>query len=165
MNLATFTLGKDKKSMTINWAFDAPIEKVWAAFTTQELLEQWWAPKPWKAVTKEFDFRDGGHWLYAMTSPEGKKHWSKEDYQGVKVHQSFEANDYFCDQEGRVDPQMPTNHWLVEFTNQDDQTLVTVTMACRSTADLQKLIDMGFKEGFTMGLNQLDELLSRPDTN
>jgi hypothetical protein len=46
---------------------------------------------------------------------------------------------------------------------------VHITIQYDSLADLEKIIEMGFKEGFTMGLNQLDTLLqqitqSQPNT-
>jgi uncharacterized protein YndB with AHSA1/START domain len=53
--------------------FDANSDLVWKAWTTAELLDQWWAPKPYRAETKSLDFREGGVWLYAMVSPENEK--------------------------------------------------------------------------------------------
>ena len=32
--------------------FDAPVDLVWRAWTESELLDLWWAPKPWRAQTK-----------------------------------------------------------------------------------------------------------------
>ena len=55
--------------------FDAPIEKVWKAFTDPALFEKWIAPKPWTAKTKTWDFTVGGVSLYAMVGTEGQKHW------------------------------------------------------------------------------------------
>ena len=69
----------DNKKMTITRSFDAPVSDVWRAWTESELLDQWWAPKPWKAETKSMDFRVGGYWLYAMVGPDNTKHWAKAD--------------------------------------------------------------------------------------
>jgi hypothetical protein len=38
--------------------------------------------------------------------------------------------------------------------------LVTITSTFDKPEDLEQTIEMGFREGFTMGLNQLEELLS-----
>ena len=35
------------KTMTITRHFDAEVALVWLTWTEQELLDQWWAPKPW----------------------------------------------------------------------------------------------------------------------
>src|SRR5690606_36527914 len=64
-----FVVDKDSLTVTVKRSFDAPVDLVWSAWTEANLLAQWWAPKPWKAVTKDMDFREGGRWLYAMTSP------------------------------------------------------------------------------------------------
>ena len=58
------------KKVTVIRHFDAPVDHVWRAWTEVDLLDQWWAPKPWKAETKTMDFRSGGSWLYAMIGPE-----------------------------------------------------------------------------------------------
>ena len=44
----------DNKKMTITRGFDAPVADVWRAWTESELLDQWWAPKPWKAETNQW---------------------------------------------------------------------------------------------------------------
>ena len=53
----------EEKSILVSRTFSAPLEKVWLAFTESEFLEQWWAPKPWKAETKRMNFSVGGYWL------------------------------------------------------------------------------------------------------
>jgi uncharacterized protein YndB with AHSA1/START domain len=61
--------------LNVTREFDATVEQLWEAWTTSELLEQWWAPKPWKAKTKSMDFRNRGKWFYAMAGPDGTKQW------------------------------------------------------------------------------------------
>lgn len=67
-----FTVDKHNNTITIICEYDAPLEKVWKAWTTSEMLDQWWGPKPWRAITKSLDFREGGHWHYSMNGPEGE---------------------------------------------------------------------------------------------
>lgn len=64
-----------EKSVLVSTTFNAPLEKVWRAFTDSALLEKWWAPVPWEAKTKTMNFTVGGHWLYSMVNPENEKHW------------------------------------------------------------------------------------------
>jgi uncharacterized protein YndB with AHSA1/START domain len=52
-----------EKSILVSREFNAPLETVWKAFTESELVEKWWAPKPWRAETKKMDFSNGGHWI------------------------------------------------------------------------------------------------------
>src|SRR5687768_8096768 len=98
--LINFTIDKENKKIKVEREFDAPVARVWAAWTEQELLDQWWAPKPWKARTKTMDFREGGYWLYAMVGPEGEEHWARADYKSISPLRSFSAADSFCDENG-----------------------------------------------------------------
>lgn len=69
--LIDFSVDKQKNNIQVKREFTAPLNKVWEAWTESQLLNQWWAPKPYKAKTKVMDFREGGYWLYSMEGPEG----------------------------------------------------------------------------------------------
>ena len=56
---------------------------------------------------------------------------------------------------------MPRMKWTSGFTESDGRTIVNIRIDFANAEDLEKIITMGFKEGFTMGLDQLDELLSQ----
>src|SRR5687767_119217 len=86
-----------ERKMTIVREFNAPLEDVWNAWTDSSILDLWWAPKPWKAVTKKMDFREGGFWLYCMEGPDGTQTWAREDYETIVPHKRFTAYDSFCD--------------------------------------------------------------------
>ncbi|HYW97118.1 MAG TPA: SRPBCC domain-containing protein [Bacteroidales bacterium] len=75
-----FNIDKANNKVLVKKEFAASPAFLWAAWTESRLLDQWWAPKPWKAGTKTMDFSEGGSWIYAMTSPEGEEHWSRNDY-------------------------------------------------------------------------------------
>jgi uncharacterized protein YndB with AHSA1/START domain len=75
-----FSVEKETATVKVKREFAAPIDKVWAAWTRAELLDQWWAPKPWQARTKVLDFREGGMWLYAMIGPDGIEEYCRADY-------------------------------------------------------------------------------------
>jgi len=156
-----FSVDKENKKVKVERGFAAPIDKVWAAWTQSEILDQWWAPKPWKAETKSMDFREGGRWLYAMVSPEGEKHWSFADYFSIDPQKSFSGNDGFCDEDGNVTDEFPGSTWHISFAGQENQTVVTVHISYASLDDLEKTLEMGFQEGFTMGLSNLEELLAQ----
>ena len=155
-----FIIDKENKKVRVTREFAAPLSKVWAAWTQSELLDQWWAPKPWKANTKEMDFKEGGHWLYVMVGPEGEEHWSREDFKSVIPMKSFKAVDAFCDSSGKVNNELPKSTWECKFSESGNKTTVKIEMECETITDLEKLIEMGFQQGFTMALGNLDELLA-----
>lgn len=158
--LFDFSVNKETHTIHIRREFDSNLALVWKAWTTAELLDQWWGPKPWRAETKTMDFREGGFWHYAMVSPEGERHWSKASYIIIKKEKSFSAKDGFCDENGIMNPAFPQNLWENNFIPKEDRVQVDMILTFDTHADLETTIEMGFKEGMTMGLEQLDELLS-----
>lgn len=155
-----FTLDKENLRVTIERSFDAPVDDVWAAWTEPELLEQWWAPKPWRAVTKDMNFAEGGRWLYAMTSPEGQRHWDLKTFQKIDPKKSFTYRSTFCDENGTIAPGAAGSTWVNTFAARDGGTLVTNVIQNESLERLEAQLKMGFKEGYTMGLDQLEQLLA-----
>jgi uncharacterized protein YndB with AHSA1/START domain len=149
------------KKITITRHFDAAPEQVWRAWTESDLLDQWWAPKPWRAETKTMDFKEGGYWLYAMVGPDDSKMWARVDFKSINPNKSFEAADCFCDENGNANDAFPTMHWKNEFHASGGGTKVVVEITFNKEADLEKIIEMGFEAGFTAALSNLDELLEQ----
>jgi len=156
-----YTQDAANKKMKVTREFDAPVEKVWKAWTEKELLDQWWAPRPWKAKTMSMDFRDGGTWLYYMEGPDGERHYCRADYRSIVPNKSYEGLDGFTDEKGNINEEMPRTNWKVSFGKTGSGTQVVVDLSFDSTESMEKLIEMGFKGGFAMAHNNLDELLAK----
>ena len=149
------------KKLKVEREFDAPVAQVWKAWTQPELLDQWWAPKPWKANTKSMDFQEGGRWFYYMEGPDGTRHYCKVDYKTIVPNKSFSGFDGFCDEHGETNTEMPGMDWNVVFTAVGSTTKVDVEVVFASEEDLNKIVEMGFKEGFAAAHANLDELLAK----
>jgi uncharacterized protein YndB with AHSA1/START domain len=148
------------KKLIITRDFSAPTEKVWRAFSESELLEQWWAPRPYRAETKTMDFTSGGQWFYAMVGPEGDRQWCLVKFKQVDPQKSFSAEVGFADEAGNIIDMAPAMHWHAVFSATATGTHLTLEVAFDKEEDLAKIVEMGFKEGFTMALGNLDELLA-----
>ncbi len=105
------------------------------------------------------EFRVGGMWLYAMISPENKKQWCKATYKTIDLQKSFSYSDAFCDKNGKETWGKPSSYWTNIFSENEGITTVNVTLKQDSFADIEKMMEMGFKEGFLMALKNLDNLL------
>ena len=160
-NLAfDFSVDKDNRTIAVKREFAAELPLVWDAYTKPEILDRWWAPKPWKARTKSMDFRDGGKWLYSMVGPQGEEHWSVVNYNKIHPQRSFSGDDAFSDDMGTINQEMPQSKWEVTFENKgEDLTQVNFHISFDNLAQLQATIDMGFKEGLATAMEGLDELL------
>lgn len=156
--LMNFSIDRENKKISVEREFNASVEKVWQAWTDSKILDQWWAPKPWKARTKSMDFREGGHWLYAMVGPNGEEQFARADYKTIIPLKQFTGDDSFADVNGNVDNSFPVVFWTVNFEGNNLNTKVHIEIAYKDLADLDKYIELGFKEGFTAAFENLDEI-------
>lgn len=156
--LFDFRVDKSAKTVFITREFDAGIELVWDAFTKAELLDQWVAPKPWTSRTKYMDFRVGGKRFYAMVSPEGLERWAIQEYKSISPKTNFKLFNAFADKDGN--PELPGSDWDYTFSEQNGRTIVSITIYNESLTRLEKMIEMGFTEGFKMSMLNLENLLA-----
>ena len=156
--LFDFTVNKTIKTVFVNREFDAELSLVWDAFTKQEILDQWWAPKPWASKTKFMNFEVGGRRFYAMVSPEGQEHWSIQKFISISPKNNFKMSNAFADKD--ENPELPGSDWDLNFSEQNGTTKVSITIKNESLTRLEKMIEMGFQGGFTMTLNHLENLLT-----
>lgn len=159
--LFDFIVDKDTKTISVKREFAATKDLVWDAWTKPELLDQWWAPRPYRTVTKSMNFKEGGSWFYSMVGPEGDTHWCKANYKKISSGKSFTYQDAFCDDKGVENTQLPSTQWATQFTAYGDSTVVDVKLVYETVEDLERIIQMGFKEGFTMALGNLDEIFEK----
>lgn len=153
----------DTASIYLMNVYKEDVAIVWDYFTKPELLDQWWAPKPWKCETRKLDFREGGTWNYAMVGPENERHFAGVNYQEITFHRSISCSDFFTDENGNLNTAFPSVNWLIGFTGVEEGTKLTVNIHFNSENDMKQILEMGFEEGFKTGLNQLSELLIKKD--
>jgi uncharacterized protein YndB with AHSA1/START domain len=147
------------KKITIAKHFNAKPEVVWQAWTKQEILDQWWAPKPWRAETRKLEFKEGGSWQYTMMGPDHEQAHGKFTYSKIVAPKSYEGTDAFTDEKGFVNTELPQVHWKCEFRSSGAGTDVKVSITAKTEEALEKMLEMGFEEGFKMALGNLEEYL------
>jgi uncharacterized protein YndB with AHSA1/START domain len=156
--LFDFIVEKAAKTVTITREFDAELSLVWDAFTKPELLDQWGAPAPMRAKTKYMDFKVGGQRFYAMISPDGQERWSIQRYTSITPKTNFKMYNSFADQDGN--PELPGSEWDYIFSEHNGRTKVNITIFNESLARMEKMIEMGFTQGYRMTMKNLESLLA-----
>lgn len=149
----------EKKQLRVTREFDAPVELVWRAWTDPEIIDLWWAPKPWKANTIKMDFHVGGTWLYYMQGPDDSRHYCSAEFLAITPYKNYQGYDAFCDEKGNINKEFPRTKWNITFSPTETGTLVLVENTFEKIEDLEKIIEMGFKEGFAMAHGNLDAYL------
>jgi uncharacterized protein YndB with AHSA1/START domain len=161
--LFDFIVDKTAKTVFINREFDAELSLVWDAFTKPELLDQWVAPKPWLSKTKYMNFEVGGKRFYAMVSPEGLERWSIQEYTSISPKTNFKMYNAFADKD--ENPELPGSVWDYIFSEQNGITKVSITIHNESFERMERMIEMGFKEGFSMSIENLENMLENYPKN
>lgn len=156
--LFDFTVDKALKTVLVTKEFAAELSLVWDAFTKQEILDQWWAPKPYLSKTKIMNFVVGGRRFYAMVSPEGQENWQVQKYTSITPKTNFKYFSAFADKDENLF--LPGSDWDFNFTENNGITKVSITIKNDSLERMEKMIEMGFTEGFKATLNELENLLS-----
>ena len=156
--LFDFTVDKSAKTVFIKREFAAGLSLVWDAFTKQEILDQWNAPAPYTAKTKYMNFEVGGKRFYAMISPEGQERWLIQKYTSISPKTNFKMFNAFADKD--ENPELPGSDWDYTFSEQNGKTTVRITIYNESLARMEKMIEMGFTEGFKMSMTNLENLLA-----
>lgn len=156
--LFDFTVDKTAKTVFITREFDADLSLVWDAFTTAEILDQWVAPKPWTSKTKYMDFKVGGRRFYAMVSPEGHERWAIQKFTSISPKTHFKMFNAFADKD--ENPELPGSDWDYTFSEKNGITTVRITIYNESLARMEKMIEMGFTEGYKMAMSNLENLLA-----
>ena len=154
-----FIADKKNNTLTVKREFDAGRQLVWDCHTKSELLDKWFARRPFTTKTKTMEFREGGHWHYAMVDPTGPEYWAIMSYLKIKPIEGYEGLDAFSNEKGEINPDLPRAHWNVTFEDRGDRTLVQTIATYNSLEDLDKVIQMGMKEGLTSTMERLDDLL------
>lgn len=153
-----FTVDKQTKTVSITREFAAEQSLVWDAFTKAELLDQWVAPKPWSSRTKYMDFKVGGKRFYAMVSPDGQERWAIQEYKSITPKTNFKMFNAFADE--NENPQLPGSDWDYTFSEHNGITKVHISIYNESLERMEKIIEMGFVEGFKMTIDNLENLLA-----
>ncbi|MEP7197065.1 MAG: SRPBCC domain-containing protein [Saprospiraceae bacterium] len=156
--LFEFNVDKTTKKASITREFAAGLSLVWDAYTKQEILDQWWAPKPYSSKTKFMNFEVGGRRFYAMVSPEGHERWAIQKYTSISPKINFKFFNAFADKD--ENPELPGSDWDFNFSEQNGNTIVRISIYNESLDRLERMIEMGFKEGLAMQLINLDEVLA-----
>jgi len=154
-----FIVDKQTKTVSIIKEFAAELSLVWDAYTRAELLDQWWAPKPFASRTKVMDFRVGGRRFYAMVSPDGQERWGLQKYTSISPKTNFKLLNAFADED--ENPELPGSDWDLTFSEHDGTTKVSISIYNESLERLEKMVEMGFKEGTMSQMKNLEDLLAK----
>ena len=144
------------RDLVITRLFDAPVERVWNAWSDPEQLMRWWGPKAFTAPVAEIDFRVGGTSLVCMRSPEGQNLCNTWTYQRIEPMELIEFVQKFADENGNevtpaelgLPPEIPqeVRHVIKFKAVGDNKTEMTVTEFGYTSEEILELSRAGMNE-------------------
>ncbi len=146
----------EKRDLVMTRVFDAPVERVWQAWSDPELVMCWWGPAGFTAPLAKLDFREGGTSLVCMSSPEFGDQYSTWHYQKIVPMERIEFIHNLADKDGnKVDPVamgMPPDfpqdqRQVISFRALDDgKTELTVTEYDWTVGQMMEFSEMGMNQ-------------------
>jgi uncharacterized protein YndB with AHSA1/START domain len=150
------------RSFNIERVFNAPREKVFAAFTECEHLIHWWGPHEWPLGHCDMDFRVGGSWHYAMReTATGNESWGLALYDEINAPEFIRYRDVFSDADRTINTEMPEIASTLQFYAEGEKTRVVSQSVFASEEAFQQLVDMGMEQGLQETWDQLETYLTR----
>ena len=151
---ATITTPTDRE-IHIERVFDAPRDRVFAAFTDPALIPAWWGPRDVTTVVDQMDVRAGGSWRFVARTPDGNETGFRGTYREVtppeRIVQTFEWEGM----PGHVSVETAT------FEDLGDRTRIVTTSIFHTTEERDGMLGSGMERGASETYERLDELLAR----
>lgn len=153
MGQTVITKDTENLTLTLERVFEAPRERVWDAWTTEE-INNWFGPHGWTTTSKERNITEGGVWHYCMKCTDesqkdwfGQESWGMAKFTEVDRPRKLSYQDVFADSEGNVQAEMPVSLVEMELFDEDGKTRIVSTTTFESPEAFKTVIDMGVEEG------------------
>ncbi len=145
----TLTLPSDRE-LRIERVFNAPRDRVFAAYTDPALIPQWWGAE---TIVEVMDVRTGGSWRFVAHYPNGYDAAFSGTYREVtppeRIVQTFAV-------EG-----MGTTHFeTITFEDLGERTRLTVISVFGSTEQRDNIVASGAERGANETYGRLEALLA-----
>lgn len=131
----------EKRTITIQRTFDAPISLVWGAWTQSEHIANWWGPPGMKMDIVKHDFVVGGDWEYIMRMPDGNPFKSFGTYSRIDAPNIIETSANFI-------PMTEGVTLVAEFKSAGDKTAFTFKVIHPTEAYAKEQEKMGIYNGW-----------------
>ena len=143
----------NKRTLTIEKTFNAPLKLVWEAWSQPEHIGQWWGPKGMETKVIVHEFKVGGHWKYVMQMPNGGEFITEGIYSEIIEHEKIVSSADFK-------PMTEGVELHVHFEESGTQTKFTFKVVHKTAAYCKQQEQMGFYNGWGSTFERLDKFVS-----
>ncbi|MCA1812047.1 MAG: SRPBCC domain-containing protein [Halobacteriales archaeon] len=144
------------REFVLEYTFDAPAARVFAAYTDPKLVPLWWANKGSSIRVDRMDVRPGGEWRFVQRSGDGPEMAFRGVYREVKPVTRLV---YTFVAEANPGREIVAT---VELAERDGKTHLTLTNLCGSKEERDGMVQYGAEAGARVAWDRLAEVLRRP---
>lgn len=148
------------RDLVLTRVLNAPREKIYQCWTQQELIKQWFAPKPWSTPKVVMDLRVGGGNVITMADEAGNEYPNAGQYLEIVPNEKLVFTDAFVGDWAPSAKPFFTAFILLEDAG-PGKTKYTAVARHWTAEDAEGHKKMGFHEGWGMCAAQLEELAAR----
>ena len=149
---STVTLPGERE-IHVERVFDAPRDRVFAAYADPELIPKWWGPRGTTTIVEEMDATTGGTWRFAMANEDGSRTVYREVAAPERIVQTFEWDGM----PGHVSVDTAT------FEDLGNRTRVVSDSIFHTAEERDGMLESGMESGMNETYDRLDELLAEQD--
>lgn len=152
----------EEKKLILSRTFPAPRPLVFETYSTCTHLKEWWGPRSWPMVECNLEFKEGGRWHFCLRGPKtSDESWGLAIYKTIREPELLVYTDYFSNEEGEINKEMPGMLITVEFQEKGDKTTVVSTTEFDTNEARDSIIEMGVIDGFAETWDRLEEYLAK----
>ncbi len=161
MTVTSITKDPAQLTMTIVVDLDVPVSRAWQLWSDPRQLERWWGPPTYPATFVDHDLTPGGTCTYFMTGPEGDQPHGWWKVVSADPPRALEIEDGFAGEDGRPDSDLPVMVMRLDLAERATAgTTMTLVTTFASTADMERILEMGMEEGIRAAIGQMDAIVT-----
>jgi uncharacterized protein YndB with AHSA1/START domain len=150
---ATVTTPTDRE-IHIERVFDAPRDRVFAAYTDPELIPEWWGPYGTTTVVDRMDVRAGGDWRFVVRNADGSETGFRGTYREVTAPERIVQTFEWEGMPGHVSVD------TAEFEDLGERTRVISTSLFHTPEERDGMLASGMEGGLNETYARLDAVLA-----
>jgi uncharacterized protein YndB with AHSA1/START domain len=147
--------------LEISRTLKAPRALLWKAWTTKELIEEWWCPKPWKAEFTAFEPRPGGAFNSIFRGPNGEEHIYEGSILEIAPMQRIVFTDLLGGGWRPLAGPFLGFTAIIAMADEGAGVRYTARVRHKCAEDAKKHAEMGFHDGWAAAIAQLEEVAAK----